>query len=90
MYIIFENKKLLRQFKKIPPSVLKNYVVWKRIIETEGPKGLRLIKGFNDESLRGIWKGFRSSRLNRKWRVIYKLENERCLVYVLEINPHHY
>ena len=65
-------------------------MAWKRIVELEGPQGLRLIKGFHDESLKGEWVGFRSSRLNLKWRIIYKVEKEWLRVYVLEINPHHY
>ena len=64
--------------------------LWKRIIELEGPQGLQLIKGFRDESLKGNWKGYRSSRLNRQWRVIYKVTKKLCEVYVFNINPHEY
>lgn len=51
---------------------------------------MRLIKGFHDEALKGEWNGFRSSRLNRQWRVIYKDDKEQLIVYVIEINPHTY
>lgn len=68
----------------------KNYLVCKRIVELEGPQGLRYIKGFKDESLKDKWKGFRSSRLNQQWRVIYQKDKRQMSVYVIEVNPHKY
>jgi addiction module RelE/StbE family toxin len=76
--------------KKTPLEIRKNYLAWKRIVELEGPQGLRLIKGFHDENLKEEWSGFRSSRLNRQWRVIYKIDKDELIVYVVEINPHTY
>jgi toxin HigB-1 len=64
--------------------------VWKRIVEFNGPQGLREIKGFHDEALKGKWSGYRSSRLNKQWRLIYKVEVSRFEVFVIEINPHEY
>lgn len=90
MYTVFEHKKVSKQLEKTPLEVRKNYLAWKRIVELEGPQGLRLIKGFHDESLKGEWAGFRSSRLNLKWRVIYQVEKERLCIYVMEVNPHRY
>ncbi len=55
-----------------------------------GPEGLRLIKGFQDEALRGEWKGYRSSRLGIQYRLIYKVDREEVLVFVVEINAHDY
>ncbi len=90
MYTILEHKNIAKTLKKTPLEIRKNYLAWKRIVELEGPQGLRLIKGFHDESLRGEWLGFRSSRLNRQWRVIYKIDKDELVVYVLEVNPHTY
>ncbi len=90
MYTILEHKEALKSLKKTPVEIKKNYLAWKRIVELEGPQGLRLIKGFHDETLKGEWKGFRSSRLNKQWRVIYKIDKEQLIVYVIEINPHTY
>ena len=39
---------------------------------------------------KGEWKGFRSSRLGKKWRVIYLMAKEQCEVFVVEVNPHDY
>lgn len=66
------------------------YEAWKRIVELEGPWGLRLVKGFHDEALQGEWRGFRSSRLGKKWRLIYVVREMRFEVYVIDINPHKY
>lgn len=90
MYTILEHKEVLKTLKKTPIEIRKNYLAWKRIVELEGPQGLRLIKGFHDENLKGEWAGFRSSRLNRQWRVIYKIDKDELIVYVVEINPHTY
>lgn len=90
MYTVLEHKKVSKQLEKTPLEVRKNYLAWKRIVELEGPQGLRLIRGFHDEALKGEWSGFRSSRLNLKWRIIYQVEKELLRVYVVEINPHRY
>ncbi|MCB9707759.1 MAG: type II toxin-antitoxin system mRNA interferase toxin, RelE/StbE family [Myxococcales bacterium] len=52
--------------------------------------GLREIKGFHDEALRGEWAGYRSSRLGLQYRLIYKIESNRLCVYIMEVNPHDY
>lgn len=90
MWKIYEKKSLAKQLKKAPTTVVKHYEIWKRIVELEGPSGLRAIKGFHDEALKGQWKGFRSSRLDRKWRVLYSTEKNELSVYIVEINPHEY
>lgn len=90
MWSIYEKKSLVRQARKIPKPVLKRYEIWKRIIEMEGPSGLREINGLNDEALKGDWQGYRSSRLNKQWRVIYRIENNVCEVYVIDVNAHDY
>ncbi len=90
MWTIFEKKTLVKTIRKIPIHVLKHYELWKGIVELEGVQGLRLIKGFHDEALRGEWDGYRSSRLTREWRVIYKVEDKLCEVYVIDVNHHDY
>ena len=40
--------------------------------------------------LKGKWKGHRSSRLNRQYRVLYRVESERILVEVVSIAAHDY
>ena len=62
----------------------------KGIVTLSGPQGLKRIKGFHDEALRGEWKGCRSSRLNLQYRVIYQIENEALYVKVIQVTAHDY
>ena len=66
MWIIYEKKSLTRGMGKIPLRIRKHYELWKRIVELEGPEGLRQIKGFHDEALSGQWRGYRSSRFKKR------------------------
>ncbi len=90
MWSIFEKKTIAKSLKKTPKPTLVKYEAWKRIVELQGPSGLRKIKSFHDEALKGKWLGFRSSRLGVKWRIIYKLESDFLEVYVIELTPHDY
>jgi len=90
MWTIYEHRRVSKQLDNIPIDVLKKYEKWKDIVMTSGPTGLRKIKGLRDESLTGEWKGFRSSRLNQQYRVIYKVEKDKVLVQVVNVTPHDY
>jgi proteic killer suppression protein len=90
MWTIFEHKKLDKQLSKAPIEIQKRYEKWKGIVELSGPSGLRLIRGVNDEALSGNWKGFRSSRLNQQYCVIYSVENGEMFVRVLDVTAHDY
>ena len=90
MWDIYEHRNVVRRLNRVPPEVLKRYEKWKDIVEVSGPQGLKLIKGFRDEALRGEWKGHRSSRLNQQYRVIYKVESDKLFVLVMEVTPHDY
>ena len=75
---------------RIPIDILKRYEKWKDIAALSGPQGLRAIKGFRDEALSGDWKGYRSSRLNEQWRVIYQVVADALLVQVVRVTSHDY
>ena len=90
MWEIYEYRNAVKQIKSLPTDVLKRYEKWKDIVVISGPAGLREIKGFKDETLRGQLKGHRSSRLNIQYRVIYKVEKELVFVQVVNVTPHDY
>ncbi len=90
MWKIYEHKTATKQLNSLPNDILKRYEKWKDIVVISGPAGLKMIKGFNDEPLYGKWKGYRSSRLNIQYRVIYKVENEEFFVKVVNITAHDY
>ncbi len=78
----------LRKLGRTPVEVLKRYEKWKDVVSISGPKGLRLIKGFHDEALRGEWRGCRSSRLGLQYRVIYRIVADEVLIQVVDPTPH--
>jgi len=88
MWKIYEETSIGKNIKKAPLQVRKKYELWKEIIHRHGPDKLKEFPGFNDENLKGKRKGQRSSRLNLQYRVIYEVEKEEILVYVVEITPH--
>lgn len=90
MWQIFEHRRISKTLGKLPKEVLERYEKWKDIVNLSGPDGLKLIRGFNDEPLKGDWKGCRSSRLNLQYRVIYRIEREKVFVVVEKVTPHDY
>ena len=90
MWQVFEHRNIQRRVRKLPKDILKRYEKWKDIVEVSGPQGLRLIRGFNDEALKGEWKGHRSSRLGDQFRVIYKVRKEKLFVMVIDLTAHDY
>ncbi len=90
MWEVFEHRQVRRRIRKLPDEIVKRYEKWKDIVEFSGPAGLRLIRGFRDESLRGRWKGHRSSRFGDQYRVIYRIEKKRLYVMVVDVTAHDY
>lgn len=92
MWQIFEQRQADKELSsgRVPVEILKRYEKWKDIAAISGPQGLRAIKGFRDEALSGKWQGFRSSRLNEQWRVIYSVEADAMIVQVVRVTPHDY
>jgi addiction module RelE/StbE family toxin len=90
MWEIYEHRRVAKQLKSVPLEILKRYEKWKDIVNVSGPVGVRLIKGFRDEALKGEWKGCRSSRLGAKYRVIYQVVGSEVLVQVVSVTPHDY
>jgi addiction module RelE/StbE family toxin len=90
MWEIYEHRRLARRLPKLPVEILKRYEKWKDIVRVSGPRGLRLIQGFRDEALRGEWKGYRSSRLGERYRLIYEVIAQEVRVHVIDITAHDY
>lgn len=90
MWQVYEHRRVAKQLKSLPLEVLKRYEKWKDIVMISGPRGLRLIKGFHDEALKGDWRGHRSSRLSSKYRVIYHIIKSDILLQVVSVTPHDY
>ena len=91
MWNILENKKeATKILDKAPKQVQEKYEFWKQLIEQQGPSAVRDFPRFKDETLKGAWKGYRSSRLNEQYRVIYRIEHKEVTIYVEKVGPHNY
>lgn len=90
MWEVYEHHRLTRRLPHLPVEVLKRYEKWKDIVRVSGPTGIRLIKGFYDEALRGRWKGYRSSRISGQYRLIYEVIAQEIRVHVIDITAHDY
>lgn len=90
MWEVYEHRRLVRRLRRIPVEVLKRYEKWKDIVRVSGPAGLRFIKGFHDEALRGEWRGYRSSRLGEQYRIIYQVIADQIRVHVIDVTAHDY
>jgi len=90
MWEIYEHRRVLKQLSSAPIDVVKKYEKWKDIVSLSGSQALRKLKGLHDEPLSGKWKGYRSSRLNLQYRVIYKVINKQVLIQVENVTPHDY
>jgi addiction module RelE/StbE family toxin len=90
VWTIEEHRRVDKQVASVPTDILRRYEKWKDIARLSGPPGLRLIKGFHDEALRGKWQSFRSSRLGDQWRVIYRVTTAKMLFQVASITAHDY
>jgi len=90
MWQVLEHRRVLGILRRLPLEVLKRYEKWKDIVTISGPVGLRAIKGFHDEALRGVWMGHRSSRLGDQHRVIYRIDAHTVVVKVVRVTAHDY
>ena len=90
MWKIELSRKLSKSLKKLPADVQINFDIWADTAAVEGPQGLRQVSGFRDEALKGVWKGYRSSRLSKQYRVIYQVRKEVVSILAIDLNAHDY
>ena len=90
MWGVYEHRRVAKQLDVLPVEVLKRYEKWKDVAMVSGPLGLRVIRGFHDEALRGEWQGYRSSRLGLQYRVIYRVMASEAIFQVVSVTPHEY
>jgi toxin HigB-1 len=90
MWTVYEHRRVEKQYGALPVEIRKRYEKWKDVVEITGPAGLRRIRGFRDEALSGEWRGWRSSRLDLQYRVIYRVYGRQFVVQVVSITAHDY
>ncbi|MBK7962207.1 MAG: hypothetical protein IPK04_14115 [Bdellovibrionales bacterium] len=75
---------------KVPDSVQKKVLFWIFLVESNGIWEVMKSPGFHDEPLRGERKGQRSVRMNRAYRRIYQIIQDRVHIELLEVHKHDY
>ena len=90
MWQVLYHRQAAKRIKKLPSNVKEKLDIWVEIATQEGPSGLRVFPGFNDEGLSGVWKGYRSSRLSRQYRVIYSSDKDVLQILVVDVTAHDY
>jgi proteic killer suppression protein len=92
MEVRFEVSKLAsKQLEKLPDHICEAFDAWTEKVIYLGLQEVRKVPGYHDEALQGERFGQRSVRLNRSYRVIYKIiKNEVLIICILEVNKHNY
>jgi proteic killer suppression protein len=79
-----------RQLEKVPLHIRKKFMLWLFSVETIGPSSTMKCKGYHDEPLKGERFGQRSIRLNKSYRMIYRILDGYLIIELLEIHKHDY
>ncbi len=80
------------QMAKLPRRRVEAVYIWAESVELMGIVRVRQLAGYNDKPLLGLWRGCRSIRLNRAYRLFYFESDDasKILVTVIEVNKHEY
>ena len=89
--IVEISKNAEKDLKKLPLNIVDLFLAWVRSIQEVGLQEVRKKSSYHDEPLKGKWKGYRSVRMNRAYRVFYIVEGSAIkFVSVHRINKHDY
>ena len=81
-----------KDLERVPGRIVLKLLAWTEAVRNRGLESVRKHPGYHDEPLQGIWHGYRSIRLNRAYRAIYRITSEESveLVYVERVTKHDY
>lgn len=79
-----------KQLDKVPDFIQKKVLFWIFLVESNGIWEVMKSPGFHDEPLKGDRKGQRSVRLNKGYRLIYHVIQDRVHIELLEVHKHDY
>lgn len=87
---VSRTKTFEKQLDKVPDFIKKKVLFWVFTVETMGLWEVAKSRGYHDEPLHGGRKGQRSIRLNRAYRLIYRMIADRVHIELLEVHKHEY
>lgn len=87
---ITRTKSFEKQLDKVPDFIQKKVLFWIFLVESGGIWEVMKSPGFHDEPLRGDRKSQRSVRINKAYRLIYQIIQDRVHIELLEVHKHDY
>jgi len=87
---ITRSRSFEKQLDKVPDFIQKKVLFWVFLVESNGIWEVMKSPGFHDEPLRGDRKGQRSVRMNKAYRIIYYVIQDRLHIELLEVHKHDY
>ena len=84
---VIESRLVSRQLPRVPREIQEKYILWRELVRREGPY---LRGGFRVHPLHGNREGQKSARMNRQWRVIFRVFEGDLIVEAIELTPHKY
>lgn len=82
--------KFKKQITRVPWFIQNKVQSWIKIVESYGIREVAKSPALHDEPLRGNRFGQRSVRVNKSYRLIYKIIKSSIRIELLEINKHDY
>lgn len=79
-----------KQLDRVPDFIRKKVLFWIFLVESNGLAEVMKSPGFHDEPLKGERKGQRSVRMNKAYRLIYRLVQGQVHIELLEVHKHDY
>lgn len=87
-WTVLESRLVSRQLRRVPKEIQAKYVLWRSLVRREGP--YLVGTGFRPHALKGNRQGQKAARLNRQWRVIFRVFEGQLTVEAIELTPHKY
>lgn len=79
-----------KQLEKVPDFIRNKVIFWVFLVESKGLAEVMKSPGYHDEPLMGLRRGQRSVRINKAYRLIYRVIEDRIHIELLEVNKHDY
>lgn len=76
--------------RRVPDFIRRKVIFWVFLVESKGLEEVMKSPGFHDEPLKGERKGQRSVRMNKAYRLIYHVLQNRVHIELLEVHKHEY
>ncbi|MBI2518843.1 MAG: hypothetical protein HYV97_00420 [Bdellovibrio sp.] len=87
---ISRSKTFEKKLTKVPDFIRKKVMFWVFLVESSGVAEVMKSPGYHDEPLKGERKGQPSVRLNKAYRLIYRIIEARIHIELLEVHKHDY